>query len=182
MTSTKLSPSISGALASKLADALAYAHARDVIHRGFKPRNVLLRENGAPVLSDFGVAKSQATQGSQTAVGLVVGNVRYMAPEQALGETVTDRIDIYSLGLVLHEMLTGELPRIHPIRNNSDARPIVRAIGRGLGELVARCLGPDPADRPSAAECRDQLQAHERRATAAGPMRPGVVAVVAAAA
>jgi tRNA A-37 threonylcarbamoyl transferase component Bud32 len=182
MTSTRLAPATSVALASKLADALAYAHARDVIHRDFKPRNVLLRENGAPVLSDFGVAKSQATQGSQTAVGLVVGNVRYMAPEQALGEAITDRIDIYSFGLVLHEMLTGELPRIHPIRNHSDARPIVRVLGRDLGELVARCLASDPAARPSAAECRDLLQAHERRATAGGHMRPGVVAVIASAA
>jgi tRNA A-37 threonylcarbamoyl transferase component Bud32 len=180
MTSTRLTPSTSVALASKLADALAYAHERDVIHRDFKPRNVLLRENGTPVLSDFGVAKSQATQGSQTAVGLVVGNVRYMAPEQALGEAVTDRVDIYSFGLVLHEMLTGDLPRIHPVRNKSDARPIVRAIGKDLGELVARCLASNPVDRPSAAECRDWLQAYERRASAARLMRPGVVAVTAA--
>ena len=163
LLSSRLTPAQAIGLAAQLADALAYAHARDVIHRDFKPRNVLLREDGTPVLSDFGVAKSQATQSSQTAVGLVVGNVRYMAPEQALGDTVTDRIDIYSLGLVLFEMLTGDLALTHPVRTRRDQRAIVRVVGSELGEFIARCLNVQPASRPSAAQCRDWLEAHARR-------------------
>jgi tRNA A-37 threonylcarbamoyl transferase component Bud32 len=150
----------------RLADALAYAHAREVIHRDFKPRNVLLREDGSPVLSDFGVAKSQATQSSQTAVGLVVGNVRYMAAEQALGEAVTDRIDIYSLGLVLFEMLNGDLPATHPVRNRQHEHDIERLVGRELGQFIARCLNVQPGVRPSALECRDWLAAYARRPAA----------------
>jgi len=171
-------------MAGRLADALAYAHERDVIHRDFKPRNVLLRENGAPVLSDFGVAKSQATQSSQTAVGLVVGNVRYMAPEQALGEAVTDRIDIYSLGLVLFEMLTGDLPVMHPVRTRQDQRAIVRSVGRDLGEFIARCLNLQAGARPSAVECRDWLDAYARRPRSnrlSGKALLGVTAVAAVA-
>jgi len=155
-------------LVAQLADALSYAHARDVIHRDFKPRNVLLREDGTPVLSDFGVAKSQATQSSQTAIGLVIGNVRYMAPEQALGEAVSDRIDIYSLGLVLFEMLTGDLPVTHPVRTRQDQRAIARLVGTELGEFIARCLSVQPSARPSAAECRDWLVAYARRLRAGG--------------
>ena len=163
----------------RLADALAYAHARDVIHRDFKPRNVLLREDGSPVLSDFGVAKSQATQSSQTAVGLVVGNVRYMAPEQALGEAVTDRIDIYSLGLVLFEMLNGDLPVTHPVRTRQHQRDIVRLVGRELGEFIARCLNVQPGARPSALECRDWLTAYARRPAAEGLSRRALLGVAA---
>ena len=166
-------------MASRLVDALAYAHAREVIHRDFKPRNVLLREDGTPVLSDFGVAKSQATQSSQTAVGLVVGNVRYMAPEQALGEAVTDRIDIYSLGLVLFEMLTGDLPVTHPVRTRQDQRDIVRLVGGELGEFIARCLNVQSGARPSAAECRDWLGAYARRPPADGLSRRVLLGVVA---
>jgi tRNA A-37 threonylcarbamoyl transferase component Bud32 len=167
-------------MAGRLADALAYAHARDVIHRDFKPRNVLLRENGTPVLSDFGVAKSsQATKSSQTAVGLVVGNVRYMAPEQALGEAVTDRIDIYSLGLVLFEMLTGDLPGTHPVRTRQDQRAIVRAVGSDLGEFIARCLNVQAGARPSAAECRDWLAAYARRPRSIGLSRRALLGVAA---
>jgi tRNA A-37 threonylcarbamoyl transferase component Bud32 len=171
----------------RLADALAYAHAREVIHRDFKPRNVLLREDGSPVLSDFGVAKSQATQSSQTAVGLVVGNVRYMAPEQALGEAVTNRIDIYSLGLVLFEMLNGDLPATHPVRIRQHEHDIERVVGRELGQFIARCLNVQPGVRPSALECRDWLAAYARRPAGAGLSRrallgvaAGVVAAVAA--
>ncbi len=163
----------------RLADALAYAHAREVIHRDFKPRNVLLREDGTPVLSDFGVAKSQATQSSQTAVGLVVGNVRYMAPEQALGEAVTDRIDIYSLGLVLFEMLTGDLPVTHPVRTRQHQRDIVRLAGRQPGEFIARCLNIQPGARPSAMQCRDWLAAYARRPPTAGFSRRALLGVVA---
>jgi tRNA A-37 threonylcarbamoyl transferase component Bud32 len=166
-------------IVGRLADALAYAHSREVIHRDFKPRNVLLREDGSPVLSDFGVAKSQATQSSQTAVGLVVGNVRYMAPEQALGEAVSDRIDIYSLGLVLFEMLNGDLPATHPVRTRQQQRDIVRLVGRELGEFIARCLNVQPGARPSALECRDWLAAYARRPASEGLSRRALLGVVA---
>jgi tRNA A-37 threonylcarbamoyl transferase component Bud32 len=179
LLSSRPTPAQAIGLASQLADALAYAHARDVIHRDFKPRNVLLREDSTPVLSDFGVAKSQATQSSQTAVGLVIGNVRYMAPEQALGEAVTDRIDIYSLGLVLFEMLTGDLALTHPVRTRQDQRAIVRLVGSELGDFIARCLDVRPASRPSAAQSRDWLAAYAHRPAAAGPSRRALLGIAA---
>jgi predicted Ser/Thr protein kinase len=167
----------------RMADALAYAHERNVIHRDFKPSNVLLRQNGSPVLSDFGVAKSEvtrldATQRGETAVGVVIGNLRYMAPEQALGQVLSNRVDIYSFGLVLHEMLTGELPADHPVRTKQDKRAIVRSVGPAFADLINRCLQAEPTDRPSAAECRDWLEPLAAK-PASKPRWRGAVAVAA---
>jgi Protein kinase domain len=148
------------AIASQMADALAYSHERDVIHRDFKPNNVLLRENGTPVLSDFGIAKSVVIDGAETAIGTVVGSALYSAPEQALGEKVSNRVDIYSFGLVLHQMLVGKLPARHPIRSKEDARQLaqpLRLIAPAARDLIRRCLLAEPEQRPSAVECRDAL-------------------------
>jgi len=163
----RLPPHEAYRIAQQMADALAYSHHREVIHRDFKPNNVLLRENGIPVLSDFGIAKSVVIDGAKTAIGVVVGSALYMAPEQALGAEISNRVDIYSFGLVLHQMLAGELPSRHPIRSKDDARHLARSlrtVDPACIDLIARCLRASPEERPTAVECRDVLASLTRRA------------------
>jgi serine/threonine-protein kinase PpkA len=94
----------------ELASALAYAHQRGVVHRDIKPNNVLFNESGASVLTDFGIAKVAGTATQATAPGFTPGSVGYMSPEQLMGKPVDKRTDLYSLGIVFWEMLTGETP------------------------------------------------------------------------
>src|SRR2546421_1840583 len=99
-------------IACDVAEALAYAHTRNIVHRDIKPENILL-EAGHPVISDFGIARAirEADESRKTGTGLVIGTVGYMSPEQATGQKEIDgRSDIYSLGCVLYEMLVGRTP------------------------------------------------------------------------
>src|SRR2546425_12272624 len=98
-------------LAASVADALDYAHRHDIVHRDIKPENILLEE-GQPVVADFGIARAlhAAEGGNLTETGVTLGTAAYMSPEQATGDQVDGRTDIYSLGCVLYEMLAGEPP------------------------------------------------------------------------
>ena len=96
-------------IARQLAEGLSAAHAREVIHRDLKPANVLIDREGNAFISDFGVARSLASTGL-TQSGTVVGTPDYLSPEQARGETIDARSDLYALGLILYEMLTGAMP------------------------------------------------------------------------
>ena len=93
----------------QVGSALDYAHAKGIVHRDVKPSNVLLTNDGLAVLSDFGIAKA-AAESRITQAGTVVGTPEYMSPEQTRGETLDGRSDLYSLGIVLYEMLTGQVP------------------------------------------------------------------------
>ena len=116
------------AIARQLAQGLAAAHARGVIHRDLKPANVLLDREGNAYISDFGVARSLAGAGL-TQSGAVIGTPDYLSPEQARGDAIDARSDLYALGLILYEMLTGQMP----------------FQGGTLGEILAqRMLRPPP--------------------------------------
>src|ERR687884_356675 len=97
------------AYAIEIARALSAAHAQRLVHRDVKPQNVLIDQEGRAKVTDFGIARSLEAQGL-TAAGRVLGTTDYVSPEQALGHEVTGQSDIYSLGIVLYEMLTGEAP------------------------------------------------------------------------
>ena len=97
------------AYAIEIARALGAAHARHIVHRDVKPQNVLIDEEGSAKVTDFGIARTLDEEGL-TADGRVLGTTDYVSPEQALGQPVTGQSDLYSLGIVLYEMLTGEVP------------------------------------------------------------------------
>ena len=97
------------AYAIEIARALGTAHARHIVHRDVKPQNVLIDEEGSAKVTDFGIARTLDEEGL-TADGRVLGTTDYVSPEQALGRPVTGQSDLYSLGIVLYEMLTGEVP------------------------------------------------------------------------
>src|SRR5438132_5873293 len=146
----------------EVAFALDYAHRHQVVHRDIKPENILLHE-GAAMVADFGIGKALRGGGSITRTGMVMGTPAYMSPEQASGEREIDgRSDLYSLGCVLYEMLTGEQPFTGPTAQAVIAKrfvspiPKVRAtrdLSEAVEDAVTRALARTPADRfPSAAE------------------------------
>ena len=104
-----LPPAQSARIAAEVGRALAAAHARGIIHRDIKPGNILLAHDGRVQVTDFGIARAIA-EAQMTLAGTTLGSVQYMSPEQARGETATERSDIYSLGVVLFEMLAGHRP------------------------------------------------------------------------
>jgi serine/threonine protein kinase len=142
-----------------VAKALAYAHDRGVVHRDIKPSNILIDERGEVLLTDFGIAKmvegSQSTQ--LTAAGSVLGTPAYMAPEQAQGKAVDGRSDIYSLGVVLYELLTGrppyeaETPFAVVLMHINDPLPPPRSanpdISEPLERVVLKAMAKDPDQR-----------------------------------
>ncbi|HNB53413.1 MAG TPA: protein kinase, partial [Anaerolineales bacterium] len=95
---------------TQLADALAYAHQHDIVHRDIKPSNVMLTRQGDVFLTDFGIAKLVGENTQFTASGAITGTPAYMSPEQAEGSSIDARADIYALGIVLYEMVTGRVP------------------------------------------------------------------------
>jgi serine/threonine protein kinase len=95
---------------SHIADALHYAHRRGIVHRDIKPSNILLDEEGRPLLADFGVAQAVSSGPRLTQTGSSIGTPDYMSPEQAEGQRVDGRSDLFSLGIVLYQMATGKMP------------------------------------------------------------------------
>ena len=97
-------------LAIQISRGLAFAHQQGLVHRDVKPQNVLLNGNGEAKVTDFGIARSLDVQHGMTQTGTVLGTSDYIAPEQAQGRRVDEHTDVYSLGVVLYELLTGEVP------------------------------------------------------------------------
>ena len=105
-----MSPDEARRVVAAVAQALDYAHRRGFVHRDVKPENILFDEEGRPQLTDFGIARAMESGTRMTATGMSIGSPHYMSPEQAQGLRVDGRSDLYSLGVVLYEMLTGRLP------------------------------------------------------------------------
>ncbi len=160
-TRGRLSVASALALARQFTEALSVAHAAGVIHRDVKPENALLDGEGVLKVMDFGIARFAAASSARTQSGLIVGTPAYMSPEQLVGEEVDARADLYALGVVLYECLTGHAPfeatsvvsliakvlSTEPVpvaARNADVPPAVSA-------LVMRLLAKEPAGRPESA-------------------------------
>ncbi len=167
----------------EVAWALAYAHSQGVVHRDIKPANILLeRGTGRALVSDFGIARLTHASG-ETAVGELLGTPEYMSPEQATGESVDARSDIYSLGVVAFYAVSGSLPFTAPTAQavlakqvTQPAPPVAsvaRAIPRSLAETVDTCLRKNPAQRIQSGEAlADALgTALDKRAEVPVPIR-----------
>lgn len=139
---------------SQLAAALDYAHARSVVHRDVKPSNVLMDEQGNCLLSDFGIAKMLEGTSHITATGDFLGTPAYASPEQALGQPLDGRSDVYSLGVILYEMLTGrppflaETPMAVLVKHIHDPLPLPRTLNPAMPESVERVILKALAKRP----------------------------------
>ena len=142
------------AIAADVAEALFHAHQRGVIHRDVKPGNVLLSADGRTRLVDFGIAHSLAAASERlTTAGTVIGTLHSMAPEQLAAGPITPRTDLYGLGAVLHEALTGRPPYAESSQVAlADAQragpPRMDGIDPALAAAIAGCLAFEPADRP----------------------------------
>ncbi|MGO4603831.1 Stk1 family PASTA domain-containing Ser/Thr kinase [Terrabacter sp. 2YAF2] len=173
----RLTPSDAVRIAEQVCAALAVAHRAGVVHRDVKPGNVIVRPDGTVKVTDFGIARALG-QASITDTGTVMGTAAYIAPEQARGETTTPASDLYSLGILLFQMLTGavpfegDTPVAVAIRHLDEPVPLpssrVADLPANLDEVVVRATAKAPADRyPDADAMAAALRVHETRADAA---------------
>ncbi|HEY8009919.1 MAG TPA: protein kinase [Rudaea sp.] len=180
----QLSPREALRCVREIASALDYAHAHGIVHRDVKPANILRHEHGNYLLADFGIARQNNTGSTITGAGSVIGTPAYMSPEQWRGGELDGRADLYSLGIVLYELLTGVVPYAGSdqwavgMQHVNAAIPELPAQYRGLQGLLARMLAKQPADRvATGAEVVTQIEAIEsdQRAALATPRSlPGV--------
>lgn len=173
----------------EVAWGLAYAHARGVVHRDIKPDNILLdRDSGRAVVTDFGISRDAADASKLTMLGNVLGSVHYMSPEQASGEEVDGRSDVYALGCVAYHMLTGHPPfegTAQSILVAHVTKPVpslsaTPAVPTALAALVDRCLRKAPTERPASADqlasaFDELLREVESQARASADAAPGGV-------
>ena len=173
-------------IAVGVARALAFAHERNVIHRDIKPDNILLAEDGRPVLTDFGIARAVSGYVAATGFMMTIGTPAYVSPEQAQGRTLDGRSDLYSLGITLYRMVTGEVPfkspdwfelaRMHVEDRPEAPRTRRPEISKRLERIILRLLAKHPDDRyPSALELLDDLDQGRtvRRETSDIPLPKG---------
>jgi eukaryotic-like serine/threonine-protein kinase len=157
-------------LALAIADGLSFAHDHGLVHRDVKPQNVLLNEEGEVKVTDFGIARSLHVEHGVTQTGTVLGTGEYLAPEQASGKPVSAATDVYSLGVVLWELLAGDVPFVGEnfvavaLRHVNELPPDLRErrpdVSPRLAAAVDRALAKDPAQRfPSMAAFAKELRA-----------------------
>lgn len=175
-------------IATQVAEALSVAHAAGIAHRDLKPENVMITREGRAKILDFGLARQILRRGGtdQTATltltleGTVVGTPGYMSPEQVRGEGADHRTDIFSLGLVLHEMLSGRRTFDRPTAAETmaaivkdDPQPLPASVGSGLAAIVAHCLEKEPGNRfQSASDLAFALRSASGSSLAIVPPKP----------
>src|SRR4051795_1307566 len=165
--------------ARQILSALRFAHRHGIVHRDIKPHNVLVDGEGRVKVTDFGIARAGAAS-QMTEVGSIVGTAQYLSPEQAKGTAVDQRSDIYSLGIVLYELLTGAVPftgdtpveiAMKHISETPDVPSTLRPeIPHDLDLVVTRALAKDPADRYQSAEEMDADLERFMRGAAVSPV------------
>lgn len=148
-------------VAMQIAKALAHAHLHGIVHRDIKPHNILITQEGQVKVTDFGIAQAMSAA-NLTQTGVVLGSVHYFSPEQARGVNVTSSSDLYSLGVVMYEMLTGRQPfrgdtpiaiALKQIQENPvPLRQYLPELNRELEQLVLRLMAKEPSQRPRDAE------------------------------
>ena len=154
-------------LGLQVARALDFAHSRGLVHRDVKPQNVLLNEDGQAKVTDFGIARSLDVQGV-TQTGTVLGTSDYIAPEQARGEQVNQKTDVYSLGIVLFELLTGDVPyegdNFVAVAMQHVNQPVPSLLERRpdapvrVARAVQQAMAKDPKERPEMSELVEELE------------------------
>ncbi len=168
----------------QLASALAYAHEKGIIHRDIKPVNVLMDRTKRPILSDFGIAKALAGTSDLTRPGAGVGTPEYMSPEQCKGEQVDRRADIYALGIMLYETLTGRTPFIgdnypaiahsHIYEEPPDPRIFNRQLPLSIRDVILTALQKDPEYRYQYASDMAKALEHALQTPGRGNGYPGL--------
>ncbi|AUZ48856.1 serine/threonine-protein kinase [Pseudomonas orientalis] len=175
-----LTPEQGVTLIRQIASALGYAHAQGLVHRDVKPANILFRADGTAVLSDFGIAKSLDDRTQFTQAGFAVGTPSYMSPEQARGQEIDGRADLYALGVVLYEILVGELPYrgtdalSTALAHLTEPLPELPVHHGRYQEVLRKLLAKDPAERYPDADALllalDNLPADSSEATLVRPL------------
>ena len=165
----------------EIGDGLQHAHDAGIVHRDLKPTNVLIHADGRAMLADFGLARGAGQPTHLTTIGLAIGTPGYMAPEQVMGHDVDRRADIYAMGVLCFEMLTGRLPFIGSNRMEvaystvnapiPSAVKLNAALPDELDQLLAKVLAKDPAARPQSVKelLGEMARLPQRRQAAAAP-------------
>ncbi len=162
--------------ATQVLGALQHAHAKGIIHRDVKPQNIMLLADGSIKMMDFGIARFSRAQ-SQTVSDKAIGSVHYISPEQAKGDRTDARTDIYSVGVMLYEMLSGRLPfdgdgavSIAIMQISDKPKPLAQVapnVPEGLRQITEKAMEKDPAKRyQSAQEMLDAIEAFKRNPSA----------------
>src|SRR5215207_6158007 len=199
----RLDPQVAARIVSQVASALDAAHARGLVHRDVKPANVLIADQNGhyhAYLTDFGLTKQLSSQSGLTKTGMMVGTVDYIAPEQLQGSTIDARADVYALGCVLYQALTGQVPYprdTEPAKmwaHMSEPTPSLLAVAPNLPpeleDVMKRAMAKDPGDRylsagdfgrAAVAASEGQLLSRSERSVATGNAAPMAATAIGAA-